>query len=160
MAQVVWCKRCGEGTVQGLCRAKTADEACEFRAPPTAVQRLQGLAELEPGWDNGHGRTPSPEGLLWLEEQLLQFWPNAAPDTVGAARSGNPVFSWKQSDEATLSLTFELTARRAWVSLVGSVGETLGEWGFDLAHERGWLALICQVTGDPTAGRQLGLILD
>lgn len=158
MAQVVWCKRCGEGTVQGLCRAKTADEACEFRAPPTAIQRLQGLAELEPGWDKGRGRVPSPAGLQWLAEKLAQFWPDVTPDAVEAARSGNPVFTWNHPDESTLSLTFDLEPRRAWVCLTGPVSGTLSVCDFDLAHERGWLALICQVTGDPTAGRQIGLL--
>lgn len=155
----VWCKTCGEGTVQGMCRTR-ANPTCQFKRPPTFEELVAGYFDLVEGWDDGKGLVPDPDGLRWLIAQMARHWPvHVGLPLTEALASGKIRLSVEQPGEILVSADVDLVERRVLLTEDTTQGEHRGEWTFNLAHDRGWMAFIAQITGDVTAGRQLSLVL-
>ena len=79
---------------------------------PIAVQ-LRTLRDLEPGWIDGEGEVPEPEGLRWLEALLLRLTaeglptPRLYPTLEGGVHAEWAIRGWE------ISATFDLDTKRA-----------------------------------------------
>lgn len=155
----LWCETCGEGTVQGMCRSRAIPD-CQFKRPATFAERVAGFFDLVDGWEEGKGIAPDPGGLRWLISQMERHWPaSVALPSAEAKVSGKLLLGIERPGDILVAATVDLLDRHVLVSEDTKQGVHQGEWTFNLAHDRGWMAFIAHMTGDPTAGRQLSLVL-
>ena len=104
--------------------------------------RLEALSGLRDGWMDGEGARPNSDGLNWLSQSWLEFWPGEAPlPYVYPTIEGGLQLEWSFA-EASVSVEIDLALHTGELLAAWSnSGEVASEVEVDLAVEEGWLLL-------------------
>jgi hypothetical protein len=117
----------------------------ELLDPNDIATRLEELALLQDGWQDGHGKAPVKETLDWLENGLLTHLPaDAELPLLFPTPEGEVQAEWSTEQWET-SIVFQFSGRRAFFSALNLHSEAIEEQSLALVSESDWQSLVALI---------------
>jgi len=136
--------------IQGIGRFSRTERLLRFDTleqvtmldPLDVTARAEELRQLKPGWLDGGGATPPPEGLDWVVQLFAETYPEDLPlPYIYPTASGDVQAEWSVGDvEISLLLELETHAGRWHRVRIAEGTEDGRELNLDAESDRRWVA--------------------